>query len=314
MKKQGQVTLFIIIGVIALILAAFIFYFRGIGTETDIKLSVEAQPLDNYITSCLESTLVGGIQLVGLQGGYAQILSPALVTDYSTVAYHYYDGNYTAPSKEEMESQISFFVENALELCLDDFTSFRSQGYEIEIGELSAEIRGNASVELSEYMVTAPVRLGHVYDISKLITSKTINDPEWIDMTFLSEFDVNVDILPFDDDSFVYSISDHESMIKGEPYVFLFANHFVVNKAPMLNIPDELIFMDGEAAIYQVGASDPEGDDLVFFDDTAMFDITEDGVILFTPEVPGEYDVTISVEDGHNSEVSKVVKFIIKDQ
>ena len=79
-----------------------------------------------------------------------------------------------------------------------------------------------------------------------------------------------------------------------------------------MEIPDTLTFEDGKPIIFQVKATDPEGDMLTFSDDHAMLDITEKGVILFTPEVTGEFNVTITVEDTHNNVVSKTVKFIVE--
>ena len=131
-------------------------------------------------------------------------------------------------------------------------------------------------------------------------------------MTFLSEFDVKVDIIPNDEENIVYSISDRLSLINNEPYIFLFANKFVVNQPPVLDIANTLTFEDGKPVIFKVTATDPEEDMLTFSDNTAMFDITESGVILFTPEVPGEFDVIITVTDEHRNVVSKVVKFIIE--
>ena len=331
-SKKAQITTFVIIGVVLVIIAGFIFYL--IGEEAKVpgveEVPVEARPLKIFVEECLSSTAIDGIKLAGVQGGYIDAPESALETDYSTIAYYYYEDENKIPTKAVIESQISSFVNRALDVCLANFSYFKEQGFDVSTGEISTEttirdndvfvkirypitlIQEDKKTELDRYFTTVPIRLGHVYDISKLITSKTIADPEWIDMTFLSEFDVKIDIIPHDEESFVYSITDEKSSVKGEPFIFLFANKFVVNQPPMLDIPDTLTFADGQAVIFQVQASDPEDDPLTFSDDTAMFDITEQGVILFTPEVPGEFDVTITVTDDHRNEVSKVVRFVIE--
>ena len=49
-----------------------------------------------------------------------------------------------------------------------------------------------------------------------------------------------------------------------------------------------------------------------FSDDTAMFDITNNGEISFTPEIKGEFNVTITATDDYNAYDSVIVKFIVE--
>jgi hypothetical protein len=327
--KKAQITLFIILGVILLAAVGMIFYLNSRNIDLSLNMPQEAKPVKQYVDSCIEKSAIEAIQLVGMQGGYVIPPNLSLETNYSTIAYHYYDRKYAAPSKETIENEISKAIGLTLGDCLDNFSSFRKQNYNITTENIEAEtIIGNDDVlvkveypisiikdetrtEVSQFSASAPIRLLHIYEIAQQAIAKTMQDPEWIDMTFLSSFDLAIDILPNDEESLVYTISDPISAVDDQPYKFLFAAHYLVNQPPILTIPDELVFKDAEAAIYQVNASDPESDQLTFSDDTALFDISEDGIILFTPEIPGNYDVTITVEDNHNNVVSKQVRFKI---
>ena len=131
-------------------------------------------------------------------------------------------------------------------------------------------------------------------------------------MTLLSDFNLDIDITPHNKNTFIYSISDKSSLISGEPYLFLSANSFYIDQPPTLQIPDVIRLKQGIANLTQLIATDPENNPLTFSDDSPLFDISEDGIILFVPEVPGEFDVIISVEDTHENKVSKIVKFIIE--
>ncbi|MBW2996477.1 hypothetical protein KY332_04210 [Candidatus Woesearchaeota archaeon] len=329
MNKKGQLTIALIIGIALIVIFAFIFILRGMFIE-EVEIP-EIQPVRIYVESCLESTAIDAVQIAGIQGGYTDIPDPALTTDYSIIAYYYYDGEPNVPSKGIIEAQISTFIMNNIDICLADFSSFKEQGFEIETEEAFAETvireddifvkleypitisRNETKTKIEDYSATIPIRLGHIHDVAIVITSKTAQDPKWIDMTLLSEFDVTVNLIPEDEENIVYTITDELSMINNEPYTFLFANKFIVNQPPVLDIPDMLTLEDGKPVAYTMQATDPENDVLTFSDDTAMFDITEDGIILFTPEVPGEFNITITVEDTHRNIVSKVVKFVITE-
>ena len=139
MDRKGQVTIFIIFGAIIAILLVTFFYLRGVYVEREIEVPLEAQPLKLYVESCLESTAVNGIQLAGIQGGYTDIPDLALETDYSIIAYHYYNGDNTAPPVKTIESQISSFITRTLDVCLANFTAFKEQGYDITTGDISTK-------------------------------------------------------------------------------------------------------------------------------------------------------------------------------
>jgi len=77
-KKRGQVTVYIIIGMIILIVAILLFYLRG-RTEEGMtaqqviraqKIPKEARPVTNYVTTQLNDATKKGLYLIGKQGGY----------------------------------------------------------------------------------------------------------------------------------------------------------------------------------------------------------------------------------------------------
>jgi len=71
-----------------------------------------------------------------------------------------------------------------------------------------------------------PIRLNHIREIVNAITENQISDPGWVDITFMSNFDVNVDVYPYNRTILVYEILDNESLVYNKPYQFLFANRF----------------------------------------------------------------------------------------
>ena len=130
MKSKGQVTVFIIVGLAVLLIFGMIFYFVGKGTEVEVPAS--AQPLKLYVESCLKSITHQGIQLLGIQGGYIENISNSLETEYSNLPYYYDKGELKVISKESLENELAFFIDNSLSNCINNFNVFEGQNISSE--------------------------------------------------------------------------------------------------------------------------------------------------------------------------------------
>ena len=78
MKKRGQITIFLILGLILIIVAGFIFYFNKSSARSQSAVSV-AQSLDSsdteivktYAESCIKNAAEDALfNRIGVQGGY----------------------------------------------------------------------------------------------------------------------------------------------------------------------------------------------------------------------------------------------------
>ena len=334
-NKRGQIRPIIIAGILILAIVFALLFARkeivkeetGVNVEEAKEIPTELRPVRVYMEECVGRIALDSVSILGIQGGYIFMPSDYLETNYSTLGYGYFEGKNVFNSISGMRAELDSALSSALSECAD---SSKFPGFNFTLGEIdvSTEIgdslvianidfnliaaKENFKAEMAPFRVSVPIRLGHIHSIASGIIAKLISDPDWIDMTYLSSFDVKIDIIPYDDDEMVYSISDSSFLVDGSPYVFLFAAKYIINDAPQLFLEDTLYFNDGQPAAFRVPAIDPEGDLLSFSDDTALFDISSDGVIIFTPEVPGEYDVVITVEDNHLNRVSKEVKIVVE--
>ncbi len=75
--KKGQVTTFIILGIVILVAIALILYFNDYLFKSELQREAESftvpqqvQPIKNYIDSCVSDVAKQGIDLIGFQGGY----------------------------------------------------------------------------------------------------------------------------------------------------------------------------------------------------------------------------------------------------
>src|SRR3989338_6009599 len=224
-SKKGQVTIFIIIGiVIVFTFAAILYVTKGSTTETlttegvPISASVqqEFRPIQAYTENCLSQVGKRGLQVLGQQGGYiySDILgdfnpndptnSAGLNLQPVKVPYWIYNpelnGNnkvsltslqpeLSGNSDTSIEKQLARFVDEKINDCLDNYTAFKQQEFQIsdpESGNSVVKIgnkgvtfsyrraltiqRGSAEVTLNEFVVSIPLQLKSYYGVAVQIT------------------------------------------------------------------------------------------------------------------------------------------------
>jgi len=184
-NKKSQITVFIIIGVILLFSTALVIYIKNQVSVPvrEVKVAVEqvpteVQPVQVFVTECLEQVSKEALNLIGAHGGYIGTDSASFEytganfekndahpTEADVVAFPPNAKNYVPyweymrpPDKCEVcylgswrpplyrteggnsiESQADKYVENNLRKCLRNFGDFRSEGYSItEAGGIKA--------------------------------------------------------------------------------------------------------------------------------------------------------------------------------
>ena len=257
MKKRGQITAFIVIGLIFLLFFLIILFTKSYRIEKIGAVSSdELNPIRNYVDLCAKSSASDALYLLGVQGGYTAPPKLYFQSAYAKIAYWYYKGEDVSPTIKEMEQELSSYVDKALPECIENLNAFRDMGFEFEFGEINTEtkinennvefkinypitiIKGESKAEISEFYKMIPARLGYTYNIIKTIVGKEVEDPEWIDITYLVDQDLDFKIYPYNENTLVYSVLDNQSMIgHGAQFMFLFANGF--NKSEELSNENE---------------------------------------------------------------------------
>ncbi len=248
MEKRGQISLFVLFGLILLVAFGFISYLNSLQTvpEKEKKKAIElpnyALPLNNYIQGCVQQTAEDAVQLIGLQGGY---FKPAHYLDnfFYITSYLYYNGESYMLSKDEMEKEISSYLMQNIGKCAN-LSVFREQGYEIDASEPSAEtILTNSSVavniyypvsigylgsriKISDFTASIPVRLGYIRDVVEEIVNETVIEPDWVSVNTLTKHDLSITIKPRHP-ALVYFVRDDKSALdENENYLFIFATKY----------------------------------------------------------------------------------------
>lgn len=338
MYKRGQITIFLIVGI--LILASFAAVYSIISysqkekapatTETLGTMALKSA-LSSFIERCIRDVGAPGIYLLGVQGGYIypDELDALLITESGFIGYNYLDGA-TLMSKEDMEEQLNQYLQTELPVCFNNFSMF-SPTAEVTFTEITAKSeiqesqvlitadmdltakKGKEVIEINSLLGSIPVRLGKILtQRDNLISSNkapsiNMNPP-------VANQDFFISVFPFDSDTIIYSISDDKSVVKSAPFVFMFAwKDTKLNSAPKLEQLQDFTFQKDAIFIYQLNAYDSEGDALTFYSSSSLFSVTPNGKIIAKADTPGTYKVKFGVKDAAGLSDEQEVRIVVLD-
>ncbi|MEK6816907.1 MAG: hypothetical protein AABY09_04800 [Nanoarchaeota archaeon] len=128
MDKRGQITVFVILGIVIVAIIVLLFAFRKdiIPTSSQTGINSEMKAAKQMITDCLEKSATAPVEKIAMQGGY---LSPAPSTfrlwndtQISYLCFNQAD-KVTSTNRlltlRKMEDQLSAAVEESLKTCVD---------------------------------------------------------------------------------------------------------------------------------------------------------------------------------------------------
>jgi len=240
MLKRGQITIFIIVAIAIVGAITAVIIFRENLFQPGGALPPETREIKSIISECVFANLVEGSVLVGIQGGYAIPPENALETNFSYIAYGYYQGKNALATKEIIEKQISLYTETSLVFCID---SSEFPNVEIEFKDIVATTKidqkkvstsvrfpftltkENASSRIDDaYYAEHKINLGEFHTIAQEIVKKELVAPTIVDISYLTNLSYDVSLLHQGNDIIVYSISNFIINETENEYTFRFAN------------------------------------------------------------------------------------------
>jgi len=263
MKKSGQITIFVIIGIIILfIILGFLFMLGSFGKdnlETKEEKIIESTQLagdvQNYVESCIEKTGEDALIFVGKQGGYYDL--PEFSDNSLNLPYYFYDDQDISPNKEIVEEELAKYMSEMLFFCVEKFTYFKEKGYEIEQKEIQTETsildsmvkfkisfpvyveKGSVGKELLIFEMEIKSRLGTVLEAISEFMSIQKEEPLSVCVSCLNEIgqknDFKMEMGPAREDpekddeiveNLVFVVIDEKVLINNEPFEFKFMNKY----------------------------------------------------------------------------------------
>lgn len=334
--KTGQVTVFIIVGILVLAISAIILFFVSNSTEQSLEIeqsqvtSTAFNPagLVGFVESCIEETTIPALFLIAKNGGiiYPQDDSLILFTEYDMINYGWINGE-SAFSSEKIENDLEEYLFDYLYLCTDDFSIYSKQGFavypEYEKIDTKVTLRSNGiqmdvrfpitletptgdEVEVNDFSIIIQTNFGDMID-----TANTISEEIHLnaDLSQINSQEYVLTLFPYDDQTLVFSLTDENNLLDSSALTLFTALELEKkNTAPKLrHIADKAY---NENAIWEevLFADDEENDQLVFSSDSSEFSVTKEGYINSTMPQSGVYHVTFSVEDNSGLVDSQVVR------
>jgi hypothetical protein len=150
--RKGQVTIFVIVGLIIIAAIAVLIVFRDSIFGDNIPASLA--PVYSRYSECISEEAKNGISLMQSQGGRLNIGQVGRASEFSPFSTHlnflgleipywygFTNNNLVienVPTTNEMENDLAAFIQSRVNDC--DFSDFYTQGYIIEKGEASASV------------------------------------------------------------------------------------------------------------------------------------------------------------------------------
>ncbi len=141
MKKRGQITVFIIVGIVILSLFSIIYYTRNQLIKKEMQAGAKELahhpfyiiPINRYVENCLKQAGDQGLWLIGIHGGYLDPdnktfyggdsipqFNPPFIDYLGKKVPYYLDGlNLDTPSLGQIEAKLSKYIIVEFQRCLD---------------------------------------------------------------------------------------------------------------------------------------------------------------------------------------------------
>ncbi len=251
MLKRGQITVFIVLGIIVLALTLFIFAIYSQYSPKEISTAERgvldasnlAGPVKSYVESCIRNTAKEGILENGYSGGYFTLPERSTIDLFYNVPYYKgYEQDYS-PSDEVIASELGKYVDVLLNLCLDDFQPFKEQGYNITAGKPSSAVKlsptkfsiettfplavtlGTTITEISSFHTGVPAEEFYSdLEAARLVANSTT---EMICTSCFSDLaaknELFVEIYALTNNTYLFEITDNDYEINYEKFRLRFA-------------------------------------------------------------------------------------------
>lgn len=212
-NKSGQVTIFIILGILLLLALILVVFVRKeiVTFKPEEIIPTEKGKVENFITSCIDQVGDEALFRVGLQGGYIEV--PARIAEDSgihlrispqnVVPYWAYGKNTDIPSLDQIKFDIDNYVEEHVRGCLFEMEAFQENYDIVEKSDLTAnteiveskvifnlrwdvEIRdksGEVITEIINHVAESPIKLKKVYETAARIIEKEMETLKLEDIT-----------------------------------------------------------------------------------------------------------------------------------
>tara|TARA_Y100000310_G_C20704331_1_gene833678 strand:- start:7799 stop:8542 length:744 start_codon:yes stop_codon:yes gene_type:complete len=244
MQKRGQISIFLILGVVIVLTSIIFLYF----TSSDVTTSVEQLEIDaninSIVESCLESAFHEGIQFLSAQSGFYQPTEPYYEYFEIRIPYLFAGETLISPTISNTEKQINLIMHERIQPCLTyiyqikDNVEMEEPIIQSKITEDQVDLNmklpikiysDDAVKELSKFSFSKKVQLGQAIKLTQQILQQQEEFPNDVRTSFLTELgdlhNINFNLIHVNNTVLYNIIFTNENFYQNE-YKFQFAMRY----------------------------------------------------------------------------------------
>jgi len=238
--KKGQVTLFILLGVLLVILVLLLFYLaKDLENPFSTKKTIIFSNLEGNIRNCITTAALDGVYSNGVRGGYYPVEGKTLQFLGDKIPYFIYNNNTKVPAADSVGSSLGKYIEDNFYDCLQ-LDELKEQNFSIKTKEANADIsikkqitvKINTGITASKDSITATFDdYEEVIDFNYLNILNTVNTiveasrnqvPMGLLTDLSKENNFKFEIIMLNNNTAIYSLYYYNLTQKEEPYRFSF--------------------------------------------------------------------------------------------
>ena len=258
MQKRGQVAIFVVVGILILILfGMFVYMETSAGTEKLAANVQEAQqsnqlesPVQVYVETCLERTGEEALLSVGKHGGYLDL--PAESDQVMQLPYYLFENASYVPPLDTVLKELAAYVNLNLHSCLNNFESFKEQGYDVRAGrgEMTTMIgknelhfiaefpviikAGNEEIQLNSFSAAVSTRLDEMLSLVNGFITQQEEDPSAFCVSCLADvgvlYEMRAEVDFVEEGILMFTIIDKAVPVDEKPLKWYFLNQYEVEE------------------------------------------------------------------------------------
>ncbi len=322
---KSQVTVFIIIGIVVLLVVLFGSIVVKLVSEEKINGQYDTEPIKNFVESCIEKTGRNAISFTALRGGYYNTPNPKELYSSVRIPLYWEVNESKVPDRETVENEVFLYIKENLPGCLEDFADFDEYGFQLDAGEINGNViiaeektsfeldypltisRENYVFHSDEFFAKTDIGYYKIYQLAEKIIQEQKKNPDSFPVGFVTDLafenDFIFETMNLDDNTvLLVLIFDQHINHKRQPLVYSFISRYNwTDLGPSGSVSIEpiprFVINESKNFNYNVNAA---GDNITFSAYTELFDINPNtGEINFdTSYIPsGERIILIKAED-----------------
>lgn len=197
-------------------------------------------PVYSFVQDCIKQTGENAVYELSLTGGYYNV--PKLKTD-NNIPYYFYNSRKYIPTKKTIEKQISLYIDDNLDDCINGFNNFNDFEIERKTIKTTSKIDDNSilfnvkypitlvkaenTYHLENFQTEVKLRLGTIFNSASELIKEQATHPTSICLTCINDIakknDIYFEVNYPDKQTIIFIILDNRTIINNKTLIYEFA-------------------------------------------------------------------------------------------